>query len=99
MDVPTSSIFPEIYLQHLKHSKIIDTQLKHQIVGYFRYVDDILAIYNKFNNFCTNLKFTLEVEEEGGGRRRRRIRRRRGGGRKKEEKEEEEEEEKLACIA
>jgi hypothetical protein len=47
---------------------------KHQIIGYFRYADDILIIYNQnktnidetiteFNKLSTSIKFTIEKEQ------------------------------------
>jgi hypothetical protein len=73
MGSPTSSILSEIYLQHIEHSHITDILLQNHIIGYFRYVDDILIIYNNsitnikemfnlFNNMTPNLKFTMEKE-------------------------------------
>jgi hypothetical protein len=73
MGAPTSSLFSEIYLQHLEGTQIFDILLQHQIVGYFRYVNDILIAYrqslsnihevlNKFNNLTHKLQFTLEEE-------------------------------------
>ena len=73
MGAPTSFIFSEFYLQHQENSKIYDLLRNHNVVGYFRYVDDILIIYNEsttnienlfhcFNSLNPNLKFTLEKE-------------------------------------
>ena len=45
MGTPTSSILSEFYLQHLENSKIYDNLLNFNIMGYFRYVDDLLIIY------------------------------------------------------
>jgi hypothetical protein len=45
MGVPTSSIFSEFYLQQLESTKIYN--LTNYIEGYFRYLDDILIIYNE----------------------------------------------------
>jgi hypothetical protein len=42
MAVLTSSVFSQIYLQHLEKTKIIDILLKY-IIGYFRYVDGALS--------------------------------------------------------
>ena len=72
----TSSILSEFFLQHLKNSKIYDILLNYNIVGYFRYVDDLLIIYNemktdieellyRFNDFTPKLNFTIEKETEG----------------------------------
>jgi hypothetical protein len=47
MGAPTSSILSEFYLQHLENSKIYDILLNFNIMGYFRYVDDLLIIYNE----------------------------------------------------
>jgi hypothetical protein len=75
MGAPTSSLFSEIYLQHIENTKIADILLRHHIVGYFRYVDDILIAYKHsmtnilvqdvltcFNNTILNMKFTLQEE-------------------------------------
>jgi hypothetical protein len=47
MGAPTSSVLSEIYLQHLENTEIYNLLIKHNIEGYFRYVDDILIIYNE----------------------------------------------------
>jgi hypothetical protein len=73
MGSPTSSIFFEIFLQHIENTAILDV-LVHNIVGYFRYVD-ILIVYNdtirniqdvseSFNDITSSIKFTMEKETE-----------------------------------
>ena len=78
MGVPSSSILSEIYLQFLENTRIYDILLRHQIMGYFRYVDDILIVYDnnnnnnnntdthkvleQFNSISTTLTFTIEPE-------------------------------------
>jgi hypothetical protein len=73
MGAPTSSIFSEIFIQFLENTKIYDILNQSKIIGYFRYVDDILLIYDdmmtdidvtldKFNNIIDGLKFTIERE-------------------------------------
>jgi hypothetical protein len=75
MGAPASSIFSELYLQYIEHTALYDILIHNCILGYFRYVDDILLIYdiektdihtvlNSFNNATANLKFTIEEEEE-----------------------------------
>jgi len=75
MGAPTSSLLSEIYLQYLENTKIFDILASSKIEGYFRYVDDILIIYNEkytdieevrnsFNNITPGLKFTLEPEKD-----------------------------------
>jgi hypothetical protein len=73
MGAPPSSILSEFFLQYLENSRIYDL-LGNHITGYFRYVDNILIIYNEntmniedlhcFNNLTPKLKFTLEKEME-----------------------------------
>ena len=74
MGAPTSSVFSEIFLQWLENTKIVDLLIKHEIEGYFRYVDDILVVYredktnihnllNELNNLIVKINFTLEEEE------------------------------------
>jgi hypothetical protein len=75
MGEPTSSIFSEFYLQSLENSTIYNLLLNHDIVGCFRYVDDILIVYGErktnidtllkgFKNLSPKLKFTVEKEVE-----------------------------------
>jgi hypothetical protein len=47
MGAPTSSIFSELYLQFLGNSTIHNILLNYDIKGYFRYVDDILIVYDE----------------------------------------------------
>ena len=73
MGAPSSSILSEIYLQFLQNTHIYNTLPQHQITGYFRYVDDILIVYNnsntdihkvldQFNSISPTLTFTIETE-------------------------------------
>jgi hypothetical protein len=59
----------------MENTKIFDILRSSRIAGYFRYVDDILIIYNEmhtdieefqksFNNITTDLNFTLEREKD-----------------------------------
>jgi hypothetical protein len=60
MGAPTSSILSEFYLQHLENTKFYNILLDHNIEGYFRYVDDILVIYNENrNNINDNVDFSI----------------------------------------
>jgi hypothetical protein len=71
---PTSSILYEIFLQFLEH-KICKILVENKIVAYFRYVDDILIIYDAsktnianvletFNSLHPKIKFTSELEQD-----------------------------------
>jgi hypothetical protein len=73
MDASTSAILSEIYMQFLEKNTIYNILKTHNIEGYFRYVDDILIIYNNmesnihevlndFNQITPKLVFTLEEE-------------------------------------
>jgi hypothetical protein len=73
MGAPSSAILAEIYLQSLEHNKIYNILIKHKIKGYFRYVDDILIIYelqttniqnvlHEFNNIHKDIQYTKEDE-------------------------------------
>jgi hypothetical protein len=70
MRSPTSSIFSEMYLQYKENTEIFDTLIRNNIMGYFRYVDDILVVYDKtltntdevldsFNRIMPTMKFTI----------------------------------------
>jgi hypothetical protein len=56
MEAPTSSLLSEIFLQHLEHNYILHILTKHTILAYYKYVDDILVVYNCNN---TNIITTL----------------------------------------
>jgi hypothetical protein len=56
MGAPTSAILAEVFMQHYEHNYIINILQKHNIIDYYRYVDDILIIYNEDN---TNIDNTL----------------------------------------
>jgi hypothetical protein len=59
MGAPTSAIFSEIYLQYIEHTFIMDILTKNNIHGYFRYVDDILIIYD---TELTNIQSIIKLE-------------------------------------
>ena len=71
---PSSAILSELYLQYIEHTIIYDTLTKHNILGYFRYVDDVLLAYDNtvtdihdvlqdFNKAAQPMSFTIEKEE------------------------------------
>jgi hypothetical protein len=75
MGAPTSSILSEIFLKFLEHNKIFKILIGNKIIAYFRYVDDILIIYDShktnianvlttFNNLHPKIKFTSELEQD-----------------------------------
>jgi hypothetical protein len=75
MGAPTSAILAEAYIQRMEHKLLYPVLRKHQIIGYFRYIDDIRIIYNKnktniaetLTEFIkqkkNNIKFTIEKEQ------------------------------------
>jgi hypothetical protein len=74
MGAPTSSILAETYIQHIEHTQIYPILIQQQIIAYFRYIDDILIIYdqnrtnidhtlNKFNKLQQTIKFTIEEQQ------------------------------------
>jgi nucleoside-specific outer membrane channel protein Tsx len=76
MGAPTSAILAGTFMQFLEHTVIYQILKKHQIIDYYRYVDDILIIYNeqhtnirntldKFNNIRQKIKFTMEQDPGG----------------------------------
>jgi hypothetical protein len=71
---PSSSIIAEIFKQAIEHSHMPLLAQKHLLINYFRYVDDILlifdsqhtnihAILNDFNSIHPKLLFTAEIEQ------------------------------------
>jgi hypothetical protein len=72
---PTSSILSEVYVQYLENTTIYDILRAFKIEGYFRYLDDILIVYegnttnikkvlNSFNNINPELTFSMEQEKD-----------------------------------
>jgi hypothetical protein len=66
-----SPILAETYIQNIEHNIIINILQNYKILGYYRYVDDILLAYNKqitdinnafkqFNETNPKLQFTIE---------------------------------------
>jgi hypothetical protein len=75
MGAPTSSIFSELFLQFMEHTALYDILTQNQVLGYFRYVDDILLVYdapstnidtvlNQFNTATSPLQFIIEPERQ-----------------------------------
>jgi hypothetical protein len=73
MGAPTSALFSKIYFQYTEHNKIYNLLQENHVIGYYRYVDDILIIYNTnntkinktqtdLNNIPPTLHFTVEKE-------------------------------------
>jgi hypothetical protein len=74
MGAPTSAVLTETFMQCLEHTIIMNILKKHQIIDYYRYVDDILLIYNaqttninntlnEFSVIHPKIKFTMEEEQ------------------------------------
>jgi hypothetical protein len=68
MGIPLSSIFSEVFLQNLEHIHIPLLTEKHKLINYFRYVDDIIKVFdtshtnmqsilNEFYTIHPNMKF------------------------------------------
>jgi hypothetical protein len=69
MGAQSSALLSDIFLQYIEDNHITNKN----ILGYFRYVDDILIIYhhvttnidtllNEFNQIHPNLTYTMELE-------------------------------------
>ena len=75
MDITTSRIFPEIYLQYLDNTVSLSILVQHRIIGYFQCLNDILIVYLQittnirdyiiiFNNFTPTIHFTIKEDSE-----------------------------------
>jgi hypothetical protein len=75
MGAPTAGLLAEFFLQHLEQLHISHLSEKHKIIKYFKYVDDVLVIYDTnhadvqnisrdFNTIHPRLKFTAEWETD-----------------------------------
>jgi GTPase SAR1 family protein len=81
MGAPLSPILSEIYIQNIEHNIIIiiiiiiNIVQNYKILGYYRYVDYILLVYNKqitninntlkqFNEINPKLQFTIKKEKD-----------------------------------
>jgi hypothetical protein len=72
MGTPTSTILAEVYIQHMEQKQLYPILKKEQIIGYFRYKDNSLIIYNQnkpnkilteFNKQNTSITFTIKKEQ------------------------------------
>jgi len=68
-------MFKETCITFLIHTKLYNILLQNNVVGYFRYVDDILIVYNDhstdtdkllelFNNALPTMTFSIEKESD-----------------------------------
>jgi hypothetical protein len=75
MGAPSSGLIAEFFLQHTENTHLARLAYKHRITDYFRYVDDILLIFDPnhsdtqsilthFNTLHPNLHFTAETERD-----------------------------------
>ena len=75
MGAPFSGLISELFLQQMERVHIACLPTKHEIIDYFRYVDDILLIFdpnhtniqtilNDFNAIHPKLKFMAEIETD-----------------------------------
>jgi hypothetical protein len=75
MGASTWAILSEVYIHHLQHISIADILNKYQIIDYYRYVNDILIVYDErktniintlenFNAIHPTLKFTIEQQTQ-----------------------------------
>jgi hypothetical protein len=75
MGAPSSGLIAELFLQHMENVHLARLSHKHGIIAYFRYVDDILLIFDPevtdiqsilthFNTLHQNLHFTVETERD-----------------------------------
>jgi hypothetical protein len=73
MGAPSSSIISEIFLQYTEHNHLPSLTQKHNLINYYRYVDNILLVYDTthtnihsitkdFNSIQTKLQFTQDTE-------------------------------------
>ena len=73
MGTPTSSVLSEIYLQFMENKELYTILMQNNILGYFRYVDDIPIVHNDsntdvdklldfFNNAIPMMTFSIEKE-------------------------------------
>jgi hypothetical protein len=75
MGAPSTSPIAEIFLQSTEYSQLTCLTNKHEIINYFRYVDDILLIFDSnqsniqkilddFNSLHPKLQSTAEIEKD-----------------------------------
>jgi hypothetical protein len=75
MGAPLSPILSEIYIQNIEQNIIINILQNYKILGYYRYVNDILLVFNQqitninntlkqFNEINPKLQFTIEKEKD-----------------------------------
>jgi hypothetical protein len=50
MGASTSVKLTQTYIQYMENKEIYPILIKYQVIGYFRYIDDIFIIYNQKKN-------------------------------------------------
>jgi hypothetical protein len=61
MGAPSSGLIAEIFLQHTEHKHLPSITQKHKIVNYFRYVDDILVIFDSTHTYVPDILTDFNV--------------------------------------
>jgi hypothetical protein len=75
MGAPFSLTLSETYVQNIEHNIIVNVLQNYKVLGYYRYVDDIILVYKKqitdinnrqkqFNEINPKLQFTIEKEND-----------------------------------
>jgi hypothetical protein len=73
MGAPTSAILAEVFMQHQEHNYISKILQKQDVIDYYRYVDDMLIVYDddhtnidnmlkEFNSTHPNIQYTIEKQ-------------------------------------
>jgi hypothetical protein len=71
MGSPTSPVLSAVYIQFMENTKLHTILIKNKVLGYFRYIDDILIVYNDadtdvdvlldlFNNTMPTMTFSIQ---------------------------------------
>jgi hypothetical protein len=55
MGAPSSAILSEVFLQYIEEIFITDILIQNKIIGYFRYVDDTLIIYDQIMTYFIHI--------------------------------------------
>jgi hypothetical protein len=63
MGTTTTPFFPEIYLQKLGNTKIMNILVQHHIIGYFQFADILIFYLHNATNIQV-LKYALQPTEQ-----------------------------------
>jgi hypothetical protein len=61
MGAPISAILAETFIEHMEHKHIYPILKTHEIIAYYRYIDDIIIMYDQNKTKQTLNKYSKNL--------------------------------------